>query len=93
MKLNIKKFGLATALTGVLLYIACLLVMLLLGQEGTVKLFNGFLHGLDTSSIIRMDVPLWEAVIGIIQTFILSWMVGACIAMIYNWQFKEKAMG
>ncbi len=82
--INIKKFGLAYGLTGVLLYIGCILVMITVGHDGTVKFFNSLLHGLDVSPVIRMDVPLWEAGIGIIETFILSWLVGACIAGFYN---------
>ncbi|MDX1314994.1 MAG: DUF5676 family membrane protein, partial [Eudoraea sp.] len=45
--------------------------------------------GLDTTSIIRMDVPLWEAGLGIVQTFILGWLIGACIAAFYNAQIKK----
>ncbi|WP_428741337.1 DUF5676 family membrane protein [Tenacibaculum sp.] len=84
MKLNVKKFGLALGLTGVILYISCILLMLIIGQARIVKFFNSLLHGLDVSSIIRIEVPLWEAAIGIVETFILGWLIGACIATIYN---------
>jgi uncharacterized protein DUF5676 len=83
-KINVRKFGLAFGLTGVLLYLGCILLMATVGHSGTVEFFNSLLHGLDLSSIIRMDVPLWEAGIGIIETFILSWLIGACIAGFYN---------
>jgi|TARA_R100000935_G_scaffold58905_1_gene99420 hypothetical protein len=59
------------------------------GREGTIDFFNSLLHGLDTTSIIRMDVPLWEAGLGIVQTFILGWLIGACIAAFYNAQIKK----
>lgn len=88
MKLNIKKLGLATGLTGALFYLGCMVVMLTVGHEGSVKFFNSLLHGLDVSTIMRMDIPLWEAGLGIVQTFILGWLVGACIASLYNWQNK-----
>ncbi len=42
------------------------------------------MHGLDVSTIVRMDVPLWEAGVGIVETFVLRWLIGACIAAIYN---------
>ncbi|GHA25249.1 hypothetical protein JRG66_02635 [Salinimicrobium tongyeongense] len=87
-RLNIKKFGLALGLTGALLYVGCVLVMATVGREGTVKFFNSLLHGLDTSSIIRMDVPVLEVFFGIIQVFILSWLIGACVAAFYNAQVK-----
>jgi hypothetical protein len=89
-RLNVKKMGFATGLTGALLYLSCMIVMLTAGKEGSIKFFNNLLHGLDTSNIIRMDVPLLEAFFGIIQTFILGWLLGACIAAIYNVQINIK---
>jgi hypothetical protein len=89
-RINIKKFGLAFGLTGALLYTGCILLMATVGHAGTVKFFNSLLHGLDVSTIIRMNVPLWEAGIGIIETFILGWLVGACIAGFYNVTIKDK---
>ena len=88
--INIKKFGLAFGLTGALLYMGCIVLMATVGHAGTVKFFNSLLHGLDGSTGVRMDVPLWEAGIGIIETFILGWLVGACIAGFYNATIKEK---
>ena len=90
MQLNVKKLGFATGLTVALLYLGCILVMLAVGQDGTVKFFNSLLHGLDVSSVIRMHVPLWEAGLGIVQTFILGWLIGACIGVLYNWQINKK---
>lgn len=82
--LNIKKLGLAFGLTGALLYLGCMIVMATVGREGTIKFFNSLLHGLDTSEMIRMDVPLWEAGMGLVQTFIIAWLLGACVAGFYN---------
>lgn len=87
--ISIKKLGMATGLTGALLYLGCMVVMFTVGREGSVKFFNSLLHGLDVSTIIRMDMPLWGACLGIIQTFILGWLIGACIASLYNWQIKK----
>lgn len=89
MKLNVNKLGLATGLTGALLYLGCIVVMFTVGRDGSVKFFNSLLHGLDVSSIIRMDIPLWEACLGIVQTFVLGWLIGACIASLYNWKIKK----
>jgi len=89
-RLNVKKLGFAFGLTGALIYLGCMIVMATVGQEGTIAFFNSLLHGLDTSSIIRMDVPLLEALFGIVQTFILGWLIGACIAAFYNAQIKVK---
>ncbi len=87
--INIKKFGLAFGLTGALLYLGCAFSMITVGHAGTVKLFNSLLHGLDVTSVIRMDVPLWEAGIGLIETFIIGWLIGACIAAFYNVSLKK----
>ncbi|WP_338358461.1 DUF5676 family membrane protein [Yeosuana marina] len=89
-RLNVKKLGFAFGLTGALIYLGCMIVMATTGQEGTITFFNSLLHGLDTSSIIRMDVPLLEVLMGIVQTFILWWLIGACIGGFYNAQIKTK---
>ena len=83
-RIKIARFALAFGTTSALLYFGCVLVMLVAGREVTVQFFNSLLHGLDVSSIIRMDMPLWEAGIGLAETFILGWLVGATIAAIYN---------
>ena len=87
--INVKKFGFAVGSTGALLYLGCMFVMFIVGHDGTVRLFNSLLHGLDVTSIIRLDMPFWEAVIGIIQTFVLGWLIGACVAAFYNATVKE----
>ena len=88
--INIRKFGLAFGITGALLYFGCALVMLILGHDSTVKFFNTLLHGLDVSSIIRTDISTVEELLGLVQTFILSWLIGACIAGIYNISLNKK---
>ncbi|MCJ8164211.1 DUF5676 family membrane protein [Pontibacter sp. E15-1] len=87
--INIRKFGFAVGLTGALLYLGCILVMATAGPGGTVQFFNSLLHGLDVSAILRMDVPLWEAGIGLVETFVLGWLIGACIAGIYSVSVKK----
>jgi hypothetical protein len=82
--MNVKRAGLAFGFTGALLYVGCALLMMITGSVGTVKLFNGLLHGLDVSGIVRMEVPLGESLIGLICTFVLGWLVGSCIAWVYN---------
>ncbi|MBX2981447.1 MAG: hypothetical protein KF843_02140 [Flavobacteriales bacterium] len=82
--INIRKLGLACGTTGALLYLGCMVLMVTVGHGGTVTFFNSLLHGLDVTSIVRYDIPLWEAGIGISETFILGWLVGACVGAIYN---------
>ena len=88
--ISIRKFGFAFAVTGALLYFGCAMVMLIAGHDSTVRFFNTLLHGLDVSSIVRMDISFVEVLLGLLQTFILSWLIGACIAGIYNATMKSK---
>jgi hypothetical protein len=82
--IDVKKSGLAFGLTSALLYLGCIVVIATVGHANTVKFFNSLLHGLDVSAIVRSDVPLWEAGIGIAETFIIGWLTGASIAGLYN---------
>ena len=88
--INIRKFGLAFGATGVLLYIGCIILMITVGRDGTIAFFNNLLHGLDTTSIIRMGIPVEEAILGMLQTFILGWLIGTSIAGIYNFSLEKN---
>lgn len=90
--INIKRFGLAFGATFALLYLGCMLVMATLGRETAILFFNSIMHGINVTSIIRMNVPLREIVMGIIEIFILGWLTGATIASIYNFGLKNKEM-
>ncbi|HRO47977.1 MAG TPA: DUF5676 family membrane protein [Niabella sp.] len=59
-------------------------------HSSTVKFFKNILDVIDTTSIIRTNVPFWEACMGIVEVFIIGWLVGACIAAIYNISSKTK---
>ena len=91
-KLSIKRLGLAVGFSGAILYVGCILLMITVGREGTIWFFNSLFHGLDTAQIIRMDVPIWQALLGIIQTFILGWLSGALVASIYNFGKKQRKL-
>jgi hypothetical protein len=58
--------------------------MAIAGRGGSVKVFNALAHGVNTASIIRMDIPWWESLIGLVATAVLAWLMGTCIAAIYN---------
>ena len=88
--LNVGKFGLAFGLTSLILYAGSVLIIGLTGQKGTIVFFNTLLHGLDVSSIVRTDMSLTEMFIGIAQSFIMAWFVGAMIATIYNFSFIKQ---
>lgn len=83
-RIHIKSFGLATGLTAALLYLGCVMVMKLTGPELTKEFFNSLLHGIDVSTILRMDISITETVLGLLQTFMIAWLTGASIAPIYD---------
>lgn len=84
--INSNKLGLALGLTGVILYLACICLMLIAGQDGTIWFFNSVLHGLDVSSISRMNVLFGQTIVGLILTFGLGWITGFLIGTFYNWK-------
>ncbi|NEN23810.1 hypothetical protein G3O08_09880 [Cryomorpha ignava] len=88
--ISIKKFALAWGVAGVIFYLGCIILMVTIGHEGTIWFFNSLLHGLDISSIVRMNIPWTEALIGLVETFILGWLFGALIAAVYNISFNKK---
>lgn len=89
VQIQVKRFGFACGVTGVILYLGCILLMATVGKDGTIMFFNSLLHGIDVSSVIKMNVPVTEALMGIAQTFILGWLIGACIAAFYNVTMKR----
>ncbi len=83
---NSNKLGLALGTTGAILYLGCICLMMIAGKEGTVWFFNSIFHGLDISSITRMDVPAGQAIAGIVLIFGLGWITGFLTGTIYNWK-------
>jgi len=90
-RIEARRLGLAFGLTGALLYLGCVLVMTVMGKAQTIIFFNSLLHGIDVAPIIRMNVPFLETGMGLVQTFIISWLVGASIASIYNLGLKTNS--
>lgn len=82
--IDIKRFGLAVGTTLAFLYLGCMFVMATTGTDTTILFFNSLLHGIDVTTIIRNDMPLWEALMGIVEIFVLGWLTGATVAAIYN---------
>lgn len=88
--LNVQRFSLAVGVASAFLYVSCVAAMAVLGKDATISFFNSLLHGLDVRLIIRMDVPLRQAVMGVIETFILGWLFGAVIALVYNFGSEKQ---
>jgi hypothetical protein len=82
--IDVRRFGMAWGSTAALLYVGCVLVMSTVNRDAQVLFFNSLLHGIDVTPILRTTMPVWEMAIGLVETFILAWLVGASIASIYN---------
>ena len=91
--LNVQRFSFAFGVASALLYVGCAVFMAVLGKQSTITFFNSLMHGLDVRLIIRMDVPFQDTIIGIIETFILGWVFGAVIGLVYNLGREEKSQG
>ena len=89
-RIDIKRFGLAFGSTSALLYLGCILVMSTVGRATTIFFFNSLLHGIDVTTILRTEMPLWEMLMGVVETFILGWLIGASIASIYNFGSRRR---
>ncbi|MAM70666.1 MAG: hypothetical protein CMP91_05925 [Gammaproteobacteria bacterium] len=88
-RIDVKRFGLATGSTLAFLYLGCMFVMATTDTDTTILFFNSLLHGIDVRSILRTDMPLWEALMGIVEIFALGWLAGAAMAAIYNISAKK----
>lgn len=82
--INIKRLGFAMGTSAALLYVGCVFVMLTASKDTAVAFFNSIMHGWDVEPIMRWDMPWWEALLGVAEIFILGWLIGALIAVLYN---------
>lgn len=88
--INVKKMGLSFGVTFAFLYLGCVIVMSTVSRDAAIFFFNSLLHGIDVSSILRTSMPFYEMVIGIIEIFVLGWLLGATIASVYNFSLSRK---
>ena len=90
-RLHVTSFGFATGTTVAIIYFGCILVSLCLGNEAIARFFGYLAHGFDFAPILRSaPITITEAVTGIIQWFIIAWLTGASIAMLYNLTLKTN---
>ena len=90
-RLHVTRFGFATGTTVAVIYFGCILVSLCLGNEAIAKFFGYLAHGFDFAPILRTaPITITEAAIGIIQWFIIAWLSGASIAILYNSTLKTS---
>ena len=89
--LSIKRFGFALGAVFALFYLGCVLVMFTVPKVMVIWFFNSLMHGVDVAPVMRSDMPWWEAIVGVLEIFILGWLVGAASAMFYNLVRSKKA--
>ncbi len=82
--INKTKLAVATGITGGFFYLGCVVVMLLTGKDGIVKVSNALFHGMDFSTIIRTDMSALESLIGLLGFMLLMGVLGYILALIYN---------
>lgn len=84
LTLSVKRFGFAAGATAALLYLGCIFVMSTVPHEAVIAIFNNLLHGWEVSQMMRWEMPWWEAILGLPETFILGGLVGSIFATLYN---------
>lgn len=88
--IDVKKMGLAVGLTLVILRLGCIIVFSALSHEQAVSFFNTLVHGIDVAPILKSEMSVQSMIYGLIQIFILGWLVGATTASTYNLQLTKK---
>jgi hypothetical protein len=83
-KLKPIKAAISAGTTSVVIYLGCYLIMLILGKDSLVKLANSLFHGVDFSSIINMNIPIGETIIGLVISFFFWGIIGFLFTAVYN---------
>lgn len=78
------KSAISSGITSVIIYLGCYLIMLLLGKESLVKLSNYLFHGVDFSTIIRINIPVGETLLGLVISFFFWGIIGFTYTLIFN---------
>jgi hypothetical protein len=89
--INPKALGLAFGLTATVFYIGCVITLAATPHDKAIIFFNGPLHGVDVTSILRTSMPISQMIFGVITTFILAWFAGAMTAVFYNFSVRPKS--
>lgn len=84
-KLNPNVVALSLGFTAVIVYSVCLILVALLPLETIVTFTNYLVHGIDFSNIAVKNITTIGAVIGLIEAFIMAWIIGYIFASVYNW--------
>ena len=83
--IKVTKFGLAIGIAATLYYFACALVFMIGGRDVSIQYLNSILHGVDVSPILKESMTVGELCISLIDFFVITTLIGATVAAIYNW--------
>ncbi len=82
--IDVKKMGFALGATLVIFRLGCIIAVATTTREQAIHFFNTLAHGIDIGPILKTEMSVQEMIYGVIQIFILGWLMGASIASIYN---------
>ena len=88
-KLNPKNVGLSLGITFVMLSIICLILILLFSVQSMMTLVNYFTHGMDVTMTVK-QVTFLGSIIGIVELYVIGFLVGYLYALVYNWISKRS---
>lgn len=80
-----KVVALSLGITTSIVYIICLALVAILPLQTIVAYTNYMVHGLDVSSIAAKNITFLGAIIGLVEAFLTSAIIGYVFAMVYNW--------
>ncbi|MEK6926234.1 MAG: DUF5676 family membrane protein [Nanoarchaeota archaeon] len=85
-KLNTRRV--ANSLGVVFAGVSLLCAIFVLVLSGTaMSFFNNIFHGIDITQIAKTSVSFGSIIIGLVEAFVLGWIIGWLFAVVYN-KFK-----
>ena len=84
--INIKRMGLASGLTLVVLRVGCIILFSVVSREQAIAFLKTLLCGVDVSPLLATGMSAHDVIYGLIQIFVLGWLAGTLLTSIYNLQ-------
>lgn len=82
--INVKASGLAFAIVSTILSLLCALSYWLFPNL-TIGYFNYIVHGIDITPLTTRSISLSNVLIGLVIVFISAYLIGALLAITYNY--------
>lgn len=91
LRLSPIRLGLSFGTTGVVFYLGCMLMMAIVPHSQVLILSNSMLHGFDVAPVLRTNVPVGEAALGLFATLIGGGLAGSLVAGFYNLGLRKNS--